>query len=245
VAAGVLGDRTALDADDVLQDAAISAVNGIGGYDSAKGSLEAWVATIIRRRALDSVRRRQHRDKLQDRMEVEAFSTSSAHTITAPDFSDDVVEAIDTHAYASEVLHLTSALIANPESFRRTSILMTRFDGNVAKAAPAMGLSADQLKDAKREFSRCGHVVARALDAKAAGKPVTVATLLGCLPTEGDITGGWATPITKAVVAAGGFHKVTAGHVAEVTGYALNSARQYLTEALHLMMVARTILEQP
>lgn len=246
VAARVLaGSMMAGDIDDVLQETAMSIVRTIDGYDPAKGALKSWVAKVIERRAKDMLSAGQRRNRLQDRMEVEASGVVSAHSITEPDFADEVADRVDGHAFASDVLELTASMIANPESFHRTKVLMVRFDGHVASAAAAMGLTEDQLRDSKREFGRCGHVVAKALQARAAEKPVTMRTLLDCLPTESDVSGKWTAPVFRAVAMAGGFQQVTAAHVMEVTGYSYNSARQYISEVFHLVLVAKTIMEQP
>lgn len=44
-------------ADDVLQDVYVTVMQKAGGYDASKGTVIAWMATIVRNRSLDIVRR--------------------------------------------------------------------------------------------------------------------------------------------------------------------------------------------
>uniref|UniRef100_UPI001C5B47F4 hypothetical protein n=1 Tax=Arthrobacter sp. 31Y TaxID=1115632 RepID=UPI001C5B47F4 len=64
------------------------------------------------------------------------------------------------------------------------------------------------------------------------GTPVTVGALLGCLPSEVGEDGVWARALSVATVRAGGFGKVTPSDLVAVTGYSLNTCRQYMGEAL-------------
>jgi RNA polymerase sigma-70 factor (ECF subfamily) len=57
VALRVLGDTGA--AEDILQDVFLQLWRNPGAFDSARGSLGAWLAVITRNRAIDSLRRRK------------------------------------------------------------------------------------------------------------------------------------------------------------------------------------------
>jgi DNA-directed RNA polymerase specialized sigma24 family protein len=231
------------DTDDVVSDAAEAAVKSAGSFDPDFGPVEAWVLTIAKRRAYDHVKRAGSRSRLRGRIEGEAEGSDGAFSVVAADFSDELVDRLMGARQAREVLGLTAKLVSNHLSFRRVAALWMKFNGDVARAAAAMGITVDAMRDSRREVTRCAQVVKKALAARSAGAPVTVGSLLNCLPTEGSEDGAWATALSMAVVRAGGFGKVTATDLVEVTGYSLNTCRQYMAEALHLLQVARAVLE--
>lgn len=64
VALRVLGDTGA--AEDILQDVFLQLWRNPGAFDSARGSLGAWLAVITRNRAIDSLRRRKPETDIED-----------------------------------------------------------------------------------------------------------------------------------------------------------------------------------
>lgn len=64
VALRVLGDTGA--AEDVLQEVFLQLWRNPGAFDSARGSLGAWLAVITRNRAIDSLRRRKPETDIED-----------------------------------------------------------------------------------------------------------------------------------------------------------------------------------
>jgi RNA polymerase sigma-70 factor (ECF subfamily) len=64
VALRVLGDTGA--AEDVLQEVFLQLWRNPGAFDSARGSLGAWLAVITRNRAIDSLRRRRPETDIED-----------------------------------------------------------------------------------------------------------------------------------------------------------------------------------
>jgi RNA polymerase sigma-70 factor (ECF subfamily) len=64
VALRVLGDTGA--AEDVLQDVFLQLWRNPGAFDSARGSLGAWLAVITRNRAIDALRRRRPETDIED-----------------------------------------------------------------------------------------------------------------------------------------------------------------------------------
>jgi RNA polymerase sigma-70 factor, ECF subfamily len=64
VALRVLGDTGA--AEDVLQEVFLQLWRHPGAFDSARGSLGAWLAVITRNRAIDSLRRRKPETDIED-----------------------------------------------------------------------------------------------------------------------------------------------------------------------------------
>jgi RNA polymerase sigma-70 factor (ECF subfamily) len=64
VALRVLGDAGG--AEDVLQEVFLQLWRNPGAFDSARGSLGAWLAVITRNRAIDAVRRRKPETDIED-----------------------------------------------------------------------------------------------------------------------------------------------------------------------------------
>jgi RNA polymerase sigma-70 factor (ECF subfamily) len=64
VALRVLGDTGA--AEDVLQEVFLQLWRNPGAFDSARGSLGAWLAVITRNRAIDALRRRKPETDIED-----------------------------------------------------------------------------------------------------------------------------------------------------------------------------------
>lgn len=233
----------AQDTDDVVADAAEDAVKSAGSFDPNRGPVESWVLTIAKRRAFDHMKRAGARARLRGRLEGAADGPDTALSVVAEDFSGDLVDRLVGSVGAREVLALTAQLVSNQLSFRRVAALWMKYNGDVPRAAAAMGITVDAVRDSRREVTRCAHVVKKALAARAAGVPLTVGSLLDCLPSEDGEDGTWATALSVATIRAGGFEKVSATDLVEVTGYSLNTCRQYMAEALHLLQVAMAVLE--
>jgi len=64
VALRVLGDAGA--AEDILQEVFLQLWRNPGAFDSARGSLGAWLAVITRNRAIDALRRRKPETDIED-----------------------------------------------------------------------------------------------------------------------------------------------------------------------------------
>ena len=58
-------NRNRSEAEDVLQETYLSAWARANWFDQSKGEVLAWLATIARHRAIDSLRQKQHRPQLQ------------------------------------------------------------------------------------------------------------------------------------------------------------------------------------
>ena len=230
------------DTDDVISETAISAIRASASFDPCLGSIHTWVGTIARRRALDHLRGVGSRGRLQGRLEDAAHGPDTALAITDGDFSGELIDQLAAAGHARTVLSLTASMVSNQESFPRVAKLWMTYQGDVAEAAAALGISEDAMRDSRREVTRCAHVVDKALAARDEGAKATVRVLFDCFPAQGAEDGSWATALAKAVVRAGGFHRTTAADMAAVSGYALNTCRQYLAEAKWLLQVARTVI---
>jgi RNA polymerase sigma-70 factor, ECF subfamily len=241
-----LGDMgSPADVEDVAQATWESAWNARHRFDPAQGTLHAWVVTIARRRAIDRVRARQRDTVLQDRAEhLAGGRTQSAVTLTTPDHAEATVNALAAQQRVRKVLGVVEQVMQNREATSRALALVLVFGDDVALAARGLGVSAEVLRQSRREMIRCCQVVTRAQEAAAAGGPVTMRTLIECLPADGE-SGDWARQMALACARAGGrFEAVTAAHVMDVTGFSRNTARQYLAETRHLLQVAMTVLTE-
>lgn len=239
-----LGDMgSSADVEDVSQATWESAWKARHRFDPTQGSLQAWVVTIARRRAIDRVRAGQRDTVLQGRAEGLAEGrVQSAVTLTAPDHAERTVEALESQQRVRKVLGVAEQLMQNREATSRALALVLVFGEDVALAARGLGVTVEVLRQSRRELVRCCQVVSRAQDTAAAGGPVTMRTLIGCLPADGE-SGDWARQMALACARAGGqMEAVTVGHVMEVTGFSHNTARQYLAETRHLLQVAMTVL---
>lgn len=241
-----LGDMgSTADVDDVAQATWESAWSARHRFDPAQGSLHAWVVTIARRRAIDRVRAFQRDTMLQEQAEQLAEErVQSAVTLTAADHSEATVNAIEAQQRVGRVLGVVEQVMQNREATSRALALVLVFGDDVALAARGLGVSAEVLRQSRRELIRCCQVVTRAQEAADAGDPVTMRTLIGCLPADGE-SGDWVRQMALACAQAGGrFEAVTVAHVMEVTGFSRNTARQYLAETRHLLQVAVTVLSE-
>ncbi|SEB30207.1 RNA polymerase sigma factor [Arthrobacter woluwensis] len=234
--------------DDVVAETGLSVLKSLGSYDPMKGSLRAWVTRIAQRRAKDQCDKAVSRGRLDAKLRAAAVGADTDLSVSEQDFAGDVASRVDGAAHAREVIALVAKFVANPESWTRTVALLSH--QNIRTAAIALGISEGALRDSRREVSRCGAVVVQALATRrrrhreGCTSAPTMQDLYGCLPHDGA-DGSWSATITKAAVREGGFAQVTPTTLSAVTGYSINTARQYLAEAAHLLKVANTILSLP
>ncbi|WP_413543338.1 sigma factor [Citricoccus nitrophenolicus] len=239
-----LGDMgSPADVEDVSQATWESAWRSRHRFDPEQGSLHAWVVTIARRRAIDRVRAGQRDTVLQGQAEhLTEGRVQSAVTLSAPDHAEATVDALAAQQRVRAVLGLVEQVMQNREATSRALALVLVFDDDVESASRGLGVSAEVLRQSRRELIRCSQVVSRAQEAATAGGTVTMRTLIECLPADGE-SGDWARQMALACAQAGGrFEAVTVGHVMDVTGFSHHTARQYLSKTRHLLQVAMTVL---
>ena len=115
VAIQVLRERAA--AEDALQDAFVQIWQRASEYQASRGSVMAWLATIVRYRAIDQVRKQK--------VTYALGQGESAEQIEVPDMStqpDLIANALEDNAHLRECLQRLS------ESQRR-SVLLAFFEG--------------------------------------------------------------------------------------------------------------------
>ncbi|WP_343282286.1 sigma-70 family RNA polymerase sigma factor [Micrococcus sp. 2A] len=242
VVLGPAGERDALD--DVLQAAWESAWSGRHGFDVERGSLRTWVSVIVRRRAVDHLRRVQRAWEGQDVVEAAAMGREqSVASAVAWDHADQVLDALTARQELASVMCVLERVMDSPQVTARALAVTLVFDDDVAEAAAAMGVSADVLRQARRELVRCARVVRAAQEVARSGVEVTMRVLIGCLPADGD-AGDWSRGVALACAQAGGrMEHVQVEHVMRATGHSHSTARQYLAEVRYLLRVAATVIQ--
>lgn len=118
----VVGDRT--EAEDVVHEAFVAVWRKIGRFDVERGSLRAWLMTVVRNRAIDRVRARRPRVDLDDADERSLLRTGPNPTW----------EAALARASAAEV---REALAALPEE-QRHAVELAYFEGYTYREVAAL-----------------------------------------------------------------------------------------------------------
>jgi RNA polymerase sigma-70 factor (ECF subfamily) len=108
VALRVLGDTGA--AEDILQEVFLQLWRNPGAFDSARGSLAAWLAVITRNRAIDALRKRKPETDIEDVI-----------VSVAPDLASDA----DRTRVAAKIRGVLSSMSAA----QRSALEMAYFEG--------------------------------------------------------------------------------------------------------------------
>jgi len=120
LACAIVGEHA--DAEEVVADAFAQIWRSASGFDSARGSVAAWVATITRTRALDLVRSRKRRARV---LEEAAVVTDEGETLVlAP-----TVEAADRGAEQSETSAIVRRSLDELPAAQRRVIELAYFGG--------------------------------------------------------------------------------------------------------------------
>ena len=110
------------DAEEVVADAFAQVWRSAAGFDPARGTVGAWVATIVRTRALDLVRSRRRRARV---LEEAAVVTDEGETLVlAP-----TIETSDRSAELTETSALVRRSLAELPAAQRRVIELAYFGG--------------------------------------------------------------------------------------------------------------------
>src|SRR5215212_3798823 len=96
----MLGEKQ--EAEDVVQEAFIKIWRSAGGYRVGRGSVRTWILSIVRNRAIDHIRSRARRGRMQDEVEASAPTSepSEAFAETWKNAQQEQVrEALNTLPY--------------------------------------------------------------------------------------------------------------------------------------------------
>jgi len=120
LACAIVGEHA--DAEEVVADAFAQVWRSAAGFDPARGSVAAWLATIVRTRALDLVRSRKRRARV---LEEAAVMTDEGETlILAP-----ATEAADRSAELTETSAIVRRSLAELPAPQRRVIELAYFGG--------------------------------------------------------------------------------------------------------------------
>ena len=120
LACAIVGEHA--DAEEVVADAFAQIWRSAAGFDPARGSVAAWIATITRTRALDLVRSRKRRARV---LEDAAVVTDEGETLVlAP-----TLEAADRGAELSETSAIVQRSLAELSAPQRRGIELAYFGG--------------------------------------------------------------------------------------------------------------------
>jgi RNA polymerase sigma-70 factor (ECF subfamily) len=121
----VLGDDAL--AEDVLQDVFLSVWRDSSGFDLARGSVSAWLLTLVHHRAVDAVRREESHRRRQTRAEDDL-------ALAAPNRADDVEEQAEAGVAAARV---RTALGALPQA-QREALTLAYYGGYTQREVAAL-----------------------------------------------------------------------------------------------------------
>jgi RNA polymerase sigma-70 factor (ECF subfamily) len=120
LACAIVGEQA--DAEEVVADAFAQVWRSAAGFDPARGSVAAWLATIVRTRALDLVRSRKRRARV---LEEAAVVTDEGETLVlAP-----TTEAADRSAELTETSAIVRRSLAELPAPQRRVIELAYFGG--------------------------------------------------------------------------------------------------------------------
>lgn len=232
---------------DVAQSTWESAWRSKENFDPEKGSLQAWVVSIARVRAIDAVNKKladiEHKNTAE-RLASAGDRSDPMFAVETQDPSERVIRSLDASHEITAILRVVEDVIQNQAAIARGLSLILIFDDDIDLATRTLGISQDTLRRARRELILCCQVVGRAKQLAVQGdQMVTLRTLMECLPEVAE-AGDWTRELAVAVAAAGGFEQVTIEHVMDVTGYSYSTSRQYLVQSRHLIQVAATAIHR-
>jgi RNA polymerase sigma-70 factor (ECF subfamily) len=120
LACSIVGEHA--DAEEVVADAFAQIWRSAGGFDPARGSVAAWVATIVRTRALDLVRSRKRRARVLE--EAAVVTDEGEALVLAPS-----IESADRGAELTETTTIVRRSLADLPAPQRRVIELAYFGG--------------------------------------------------------------------------------------------------------------------
>ena len=120
LACAVVGEHA--DAEEVVAEAFAQVWRSAAGFDPARGSVAAWIATIARTRALDLVRSRKRRARVVE--EAAVVSDEGESLVFAP-----AIESADRSAELSETSAIVRKSLADLPAEQRRVIELAYFGG--------------------------------------------------------------------------------------------------------------------
>lgn len=239
------------DVDDVLQKTWIAANSSLASFDAEKGTFAHWIKGVARKQALRHMTGEAYRSKATSAAEAAAASDAvTPYDVIGTDPGLLVMEQLDAIRRVSQVMVVLRQVVGDvPVLLERSMHLVLECDGDVPRAARALDVRQEALRDSHRNILDLAQVIDKALtghwarsNAGRADAPVTTRDLLECLPADDAEHRQWITAMVKAVMACGGFECVTATALAEATGWSVTYCRHGLARTQRLLSVALSVI---
>lgn len=244
-----LGKETT--AEDVAQEAFITATRRLPSYDASKGNFQGWLMGIAKNLILQ-----QSGGISAKEAPIGSFMPDEVHQSYHPVTEDIGVEVTDKIVGAgrlAKIMEIIYAVSDSREMVDRSMVLIRECDGDVKEAAIRLGVSPAALRHSHRQFQDLAALVDKALgvhwERRAQGRdlePVSVRELLECFPESDDAERAWLRTIPIAVLQAGGWavdKQILIAQVGELTGYSPNTCRILVNRCQHFYMIARSLVE--
>lgn len=231
----------ASDAEDVAQEAIISAVGGIHRWDSAGGPLVSWVTAIGKRRAIDHLRRAKRTVTTAVVFAGQPDDDEAVTVIDVPEesFEDRLLDREEAWGVVKAVLGQVRVVLRNDEVMRRAVMVLANCDGDIAEASSKLGVSAPVAREARRQVVRMAIVVhqAQRLHRQEVSE-VRIEAALDCLPDE---AGSWPRLVLEAIARHGDLRTFGLEDLRAATGWGRSTCRQRFEHVSWLLSVINTI----
>lgn len=231
----------ASDAEDVAQEAVISAVGSIHRWNGAAGPLVSWVTAIGKRRAIDHMRRAKRHATTAVVFAGQAGDdeTVAMIDVAEPSFEDQLLDRDEAWSLVKFVLGQVKIVLRNDETLRRAITVLADCDGEIAEAARRLGISAPVAREARRQVVRMAIVVHQAQELHRQGvTTVRIEAALASLPGE---AGSWPRLVLEAIARHGNLRVFRAADLAKATGWSSATCRQRFEDVSWLLSVINTI----
>lgn len=232
IASVLAGAHLLADVDDVHQETFLRVCEWWSRYDPDRGPVGVWVRRIAKSAAKNHVRTC---DRLWARecLDVDLLLRDKAS-----------LSAVEPGSAASEVLRMLRVAAGATDYFRAVRVALW-FDGNVAAAAEAWGISGVAVRKSRVCVRRIGKVIARALVEReqrivhgAADDPVSVATLAACLPSDAG-----KLAYLEALSELGSVEELSGAQLMGLTGLSRDMAKEHAARTKKLLSIARSVVE--
>ncbi|MFW0168754.1 RNA polymerase sigma factor [Rothia sp. P4278] len=238
-------------AEDVAQEAFITATRRLPSYDASKGNFQGWLMGIAKNLILQ-----QSGGVSTKEAPIGSFMHDEVHQSYHPVTEDIGVQVTDKIVGAGRLAKIMEVIYAVSDSHEmvdRSMVLIRECDGDVKEAATRLGISPATLRHSHRQFQDLAALVDKALDVhwerRTQGRelePVNVRELLECFPESDDAERAWLRTLPIAVLQAGGWavdKQVLIAQVGEMTGYSPNTCRILINRCQQFYMIARSLVE--
>lgn len=229
------------DAEDIAQEAIISAVGCAHRWDPARGPLVSWVTSIGKRRAIDHLRRskRTATTAVVFVGQGQEDETVAVIDVAEASFEDRLLDRDEAWGLVQAVLGQVQVVLRNDETMHRALVVLAECDGEIAEASGKLGVSAPVAREARREVVRMAIVVYQAQQLhRQRVTTVSVEAAMACLPDE---AGSWPRVVLDAIARHGSVASFGPGELGAVTGWSPSTCRQRLEEVSWLLSVIQDI----